>query len=106
LKRLSKSERRILRSDQRGGENVSETAIGFNKTTGRIEIQGTMEDAEIEEAAPKILEFVEAEGGDVVEKAVRDPLPARCVSGMRNFLFTSSLEITEKAAMPQRSRAR
>ena len=34
-----------------------------------------MEDAEIEEAAPKILEFVEMEGGDVVEKAVRDALP-------------------------------
>ena len=75
LKRLPNSERRILRSDQRGGENFSETAIGFNKTTGRIEIQGTMEDAEIEEAAPKILEFVEMEGGDVVEKAVPDALP-------------------------------
>ena len=31
MKRLPNSERRILRSDQRGGKNISEMAIGFDR---------------------------------------------------------------------------
>jgi hypothetical protein len=32
MKRLPDSERRILRSDQRGGKNIAEVAVGFGKT--------------------------------------------------------------------------
>ena len=49
MKRLPTSERRILRSDQRGGKNVSEMAIGFDRSAGWLEIQCTMEEAEVEE---------------------------------------------------------
>ena len=97
LKRLPNSERRILRSDQRGGKNFAEVAIGFNKRTGRIEIQGTMEDAEIEDAEPKILELVEAEGGDMVEKDIRNLLPLRAIiisKALRKLFRDGKLERT------------
>src|SRR5215813_15536590 len=57
LKRLPDSERRILRSDQRGGKNFSELAIGFNRD-GWLEVQGTREDAEVDDARPKIQELL------------------------------------------------
>ena len=74
MKRLPNSERRIIRSDQRGGKNISEMAIGFDRRTGWLEIQGSLEDAEVESVEPGILEFVDAEGGDVSEKAIRGAL--------------------------------
>ena len=70
MKRLPNSERRILRSDQRGGKNISETAIGFDRATGWLEIQGTMEEAEIKETEPKILEFLQSQDTGVTEKDI------------------------------------
>jgi len=53
LKRLNpKSDRRIISSDQRGGKRFPETAIGFNRLTQRLEVQGSLEDAEINDAEP------------------------------------------------------
>ena len=76
-KRLPGSDRRILLSDQRGGKNFPETAIGFNRLTGRLEVQGTMEDAELEEAKPKIAEFLRVEGGELTEKEIRKAVSGR-----------------------------
>ena len=56
-----------------------------------------MEDAEIEEAAPKILKFIEMEGDDVVEKAVRDALPLRTIivsKALRQLFRDGKLERT------------
>jgi len=78
-KRLPESERRILRTDQRNGKySMPETAIGFNKN-GLLEVQGSREDIEIEEAEPKILEYLEAEGGVVVEKILLNALEIRAM---------------------------
>ncbi|MBI4527177.1 MAG: AAA family ATPase [Deltaproteobacteria bacterium] len=79
LKRLPNSERRILRSDQRGGKNIPEISIGFDRATGWLEIKGTMEEAEIEEAEPKIMEFLEAEGPDVTHKQIVTTIPLRAI---------------------------
>ncbi len=78
LKRLPSSERRILLSDQRGGKNIPEMAIGFGKD-GWLEVKGTREDVEIEEAEPKILEFLEAEGPDVTHKQIVSAIPLRAM---------------------------
>jgi hypothetical protein len=100
MKRLPNSERRILRSDQRGGENISEMAIGFDRVTGWLEIQGTMEDAEVESVEPGIFEFVEAEGGDVSEKAIKgamQPVRAMIISkAIRKLFKDGRLERTGK----------
>ena len=56
-----------------------------------------MEDAEIDDAAPKILEFIEMEGGDVVEKSVRDALPLRTIiisKALRQLFRDGKLERT------------
>ncbi|MBI3001319.1 MAG: bifunctional DNA primase/polymerase [Deltaproteobacteria bacterium] len=84
-KRLPNSDRRILSSDQWGGKNFPETAIGFNRATGRLEVQGTMEEAEIEEAEPLIIEFLRAEGGDVLEKMIRENV------NLRAFIVSKAL---------------
>lgn len=85
LKKLPNSERRILRSDQRGGRNFPETAIGFDRVTGWLQVQGTMEDAEIEEAEPQIMEFLRAEEGEVLEKMIRENV------NLRAFIVSKAL---------------
>jgi len=77
MKRLPNSERRILRSDQRSGKNIPEMAIGFDRATGWLQIQGTMEEAEIAEAMPKIREVLEAEESSMTEKEIRQAVPIR-----------------------------
>lgn len=78
LKRLPNSERRILRSDQRGGKNFSEVQIAFGRDDW-LEVGGTREEAEIEDAKPKIKEFLEAEGREVTEKEIRAAVPIRYI---------------------------
>jgi hypothetical protein len=100
LKRLnSKSERRIISSDQRGGQKFPETAIGFNPLTQRIEIQGSIEEAEVQDAEPQILEFIETEGGDVTEKAIGAALPVRAIvisKAIRKLFKAGKLDRTGK----------
>jgi AAA domain/Bifunctional DNA primase/polymerase, N-terminal/Primase C terminal 1 (PriCT-1) len=79
LKRLPDSERRILRNDQRGGKNISEMAIGFDRATGWLEIKGTIEEAEIEETEPKILEFLQVQETGATEKDILGALNVRAV---------------------------
>jgi len=79
LKLLPDSTRRIFRSDQRyGGGNFPEVAIGFDRF-GWLEIKGAREDAEIEDAEVQIADFIEAEGGEVTEKAIGGALPIRAM---------------------------
>jgi hypothetical protein len=85
LKRLPNSERRIFRSDQRGGKNFPETAIRFSSSNGWLEVCGSMEEAEIEEAEPLVIEFLRAEGGDVPEKTIRENL------NLRAFIISKAL---------------
>lgn len=96
LKRLPNSDRRILRSDQRGGQNFEELAISFSDQ-GWLEIAGTMEQAEIDEAKPKVIEFVESEDGDVSEKDIRNALPIRTIvvsKAIRELTKSGQLERT------------
>ena len=76
-KRLPNSNRRILSSDQRGGKNLGEVGIGFDKVTGRLRVEGTIEDVEIEEAKPEIIKFLEAEESEITEKEIRKAIPVR-----------------------------
>ena len=105
LKRLPNSERRIFRSDQRGGKNFPETAIGFNRVTGRVEIQGTMEDAEMDETEPKIAELLEsAEAGQATEKEIREGVQARRIivsKALRRMLKKGSVERTGEGKKKQ-----
>jgi len=78
LKRLPESERRILRSDQRGGKNIPETAIGFDAFTGTIEAQGSREEAEIEEMKPKIVAALEEED-ELSERQVLAAVAGRAI---------------------------
>jgi hypothetical protein len=97
LKRLPNSERRILRSDQRGGKNISEMAIGFDRATGWLEIQGTMEEAEIEEAEPQIVEFLKAQEGGVAEKDILRGLNIRAMivsKALRQLFRNNHIERT------------
>src|SRR5262245_42489938 len=99
LKRLPNSERRIFRSDQRGGKNFPEIAIGFNKLTRRIEIQGTMEDAEIEEAQPKITEVLQDVELGLTEKEIRQAVPVRGIivsKAIKEMFKANELERTGK----------
>jgi hypothetical protein len=75
-KRLANSERRILSSDQRGGKNFGEMGIGFDKLTGRLYVQGTIDDVEIEEAAPLILKVLDGDG-ELREGEIRKAVPMR-----------------------------
>jgi Bifunctional DNA primase/polymerase, N-terminal/AAA domain/Primase C terminal 1 (PriCT-1) len=101
LKRLNpKSDRRIISSDQRGGRNFPESAIGFNRLTKRIELQGTMEQVEIEETEPKIVEILELEsdGNGRTESAICEkmrPIRAIIVSkAIRSMLKKGDIERT------------
>ena len=99
MKRLADSERRILRSDQRGGKNISEMAIGFDRSTGWLEIKGTMEEAEIEEAEPKIIEFVQSQDGPVIEKDILRALNIRAMiisKALRQLFRNNHIERTGK----------
>jgi hypothetical protein len=99
LKRLPKSDRRIISSDQRGGRNFPETAIGFNRLTKRIEVQGTMEQAEIEEADPKILEFIKSQDREVTEREVLQAVSLRAIiisKALRKLFKNGIIERTGK----------
>jgi hypothetical protein len=76
LKRLPDSERRVLRSDQRGGKNFPELAIGFNQD-GWLAVQGTRETAEIDETKPKVRGVIEEAEDAMTEKEIRAAVPAR-----------------------------
>jgi len=77
IKKLPGSERRIFRSDQRHGEgNFPEVAIGFDRN-GWLEIKGTREDAEVQEAKPKVREVLETEHGGLTEREIREAVPIR-----------------------------
>jgi len=96
LKRLPNSERRILRSDQRGGKNFSELQIGFGRG-GWLEVKGTMEEAEIEEAIPKIVEAMEVESAELTEREIRRLVPLRGIivsKAVRQMFKTNTLERT------------
>jgi AAA domain len=96
MKRLANSERRILRSDQRSGQNIPEMAVGFGKS-GWLEIQGTMEDAEIAEAIPLIREALEAEESSMTEKEIRQAVPMRGIivsKATKQMFKTDQLERT------------
>ncbi|MDP2604577.1 MAG: bifunctional DNA primase/polymerase [Deltaproteobacteria bacterium] len=75
-KRLANSDRRILSSDQRGGKNFGEIGIGFDKLTGRLYVQGTIDDVETEEAAPLILKVLEG-NDEQREDEIRKAVPMR-----------------------------
>ena len=98
-KKLPESDRRILRTDQRNGKySMPETAIGFNRD-GLLEVQGSREDIEIEETEPKILEFLEAEGGEVVEKILHNALQIRGMvvsKALRKMFQAGTVERTGK----------
>src|SRR5262249_22597440 len=76
IKRLPNSNRRIMMSDQRGGRNFPEIAIGFDNVTGRLVAQGTMLEAEIDEAKPQVLAALE-DTGEHTEPEIRNALPIR-----------------------------
>jgi len=78
IKRLPDSERRIIRSDQRGGKNLPEMAIGYGKD-GWLCVQGTIEEVEIEEAEPKILEFLQAQDTGVTEREILRAVNLRAI---------------------------
>ena len=99
LKRLPNSERRIFRSDQPGGKNFPEIAIGFNKSTQRIEVQGTMEEAEIEEAQPKIAGVLEDVELGLTEREIRQAVPIRGIivsKAIKAMFKANELERTGK----------
>jgi len=77
VKRLANSNRRILSSDQRGGKNFAELGIGFDNVTGRLRVEGTIDEVEIEEARPQIIKFLEAEESEVTEKDIRQNISMR-----------------------------
>jgi hypothetical protein len=79
LKLLPESKRRIFRTDQRHGQgNFSEVAIGFDRL-GWLEIKGSREDAEIQDAKPKVREVLEAEDGQLTEKDIRAAIPLKAI---------------------------
>jgi len=75
-KRLANSERRIISSDQRGGKNFSEMGIGFDRLTGRVRIEGTIDDIEIEEATPLIVRTLDG-NPDQTEVEIRKAIEMR-----------------------------
>lgn len=98
-KRLAQSTRRIISSDQRGGKNFDEMGLGFDKTTGRLKIDGTLQEIEIEEAAPKIIEFVESEGREVTEREIGHGVPLRAFiisRALRKLYREGTIERTGK----------
>ena len=76
IRRLPESETRILTSDQRGGKNIPGLSVGFGKS-GWLEVHGTAEEAEIEMTAPKIIEALDTEEGELTERQIRKLVPAR-----------------------------
>jgi AAA domain len=97
LKRLPDSERRILRSDQRGGKNFSELAIGFNRD-GWLEVQGTREDAEVDDTRPRIQELL-AVNERMSEREIRMEIQARGLivsKALRQMIKTGEVERTGK----------
>lgn len=79
LKILPNSTRRIFRTDQRNGQgNFDEVAIGFNHN-GWLEIKGSRESAEIQDAKPKIRELLETEDVELTEKQIRAGVPMKSI---------------------------
>ena len=98
IKRLPESDRRILRSDQRGGKNFAEVAIGFNRD-GWLELKGTRDDAEIDDAKPKIQEFIESQDRPVREDEIQDAVKLRRLimsKALREMFKDNQVERTGK----------
>ena len=53
-----------------------EVGIGFDKLTGWLYVQGTIDDVEIEEAPPLILKVLEGDD-EQRENEIRKPVPMR-----------------------------
>jgi Bifunctional DNA primase/polymerase, N-terminal/AAA domain/Primase C terminal 1 (PriCT-1) len=97
LKILPDSNRRIFRSDQRHGQgNFPEVQIGFDRL-GWLEIKGSREDAEIQDAKPKVREVLESEDGEMTEKQIRAATTGRGIivsKAMREMLKAGEVERT------------
>lgn len=97
-KRLPDSTRRIFSSDQRGGVNFDQMGVGFDRTTGRLRIEGTMMEVEVEDAGPKILEFLEfleTEDEGATEKKIGEALSLRGIvisKGLRKLFRDGKVE--------------
>jgi hypothetical protein len=98
-KRLPESNRRIISSDQRGGKNFDQMGLGFDKITHRLKIEGTVQEIEIEEAEPKVVEFIESEGREVTEREIGQAVPIRAFiisRALRKLYRRGSVERTGK----------
>ena len=79
LKLLPGSTRRIFRTDQRYGQgNFPEIAIGFDRQ-GWLEVKGSREDAEIQDAKPKLQELFNSEDSELTEKQIRTAIPVKAI---------------------------
>jgi len=70
-------------------------AIGFDRVTNWLQIQGTMEEAEIDEAVPKVREALESEDSSLTEKEIRKNIPMRGIivsKAIRQMFKANELE--------------
>ena len=96
LMRVGELQQRILKSDNRHGNNFESVAIG--KKHGWLEIAGTYEDAQVNEVMPKIRELLEVHDGEgVSETTIRKEMPARGIitsKAIRSMLDAGTIERT------------
>ena len=93
MKRLPDSDIRIFRTDQRGGKSFNEYAVGFD-ITGFMDLQGTREEVEVEQAEPGVMEWF-AENPETTEREMRGGCPGQPKTmgrALRNLLKRNELE--------------
>jgi hypothetical protein len=98
LRRVGDLQQRILTSDQRNGKNFESMAIGIDRH-GWLEIAGTLEDAQINEAIPKIRDLLEVEDG------ATEPDIRKNMTGTRGIITSKAVRVMYKAGTIERTGA-
>lgn len=75
---LKRTERyRTLASTQRVGPDLEPLVIARNETTGRLEVVGRKQDADVREATERIVEYLRDQDGPVTEADIRQHVEGR-----------------------------
>ena len=72
-RRLLGSEQRIIMTDQRGGRNLPDSAIGFD-ARGWLQITGTLEDAELENMKHRVKELLSVAEGPLSRNQIHSQM--------------------------------
>ena len=96
-RRVGEGMHRILSSDLRNGRQFENTLVKIDPKTGWSVAAGTIEDAYVEDAQNKIIEFLKLENNEATESEIRRGLPIRGIivsKALKGLYMSQTIERT------------